>query len=124
DFRYDTDGVREHIGSRQHRSNRTTGQTAVTDFTTTSTTHAATLAHRERREVVVQHERVFFLAFQGVQQLCVTGSAQSRDYQGLGFTTGEQRRTVSLGQHADFDVQRAHGASVATVDTWLAVNDV
>ena len=72
----------------------------------------------------MQHERVFFLAFQGVQQLCVTGSTQSRDYQGLGFTTGEQRRTVSLRQNADFDVQRTHGAGVATVDTWLAVNDV
>jgi len=124
DFRHHTDGVREHVGSWQHGLNRTTGQTAVTDFTTTSTTHATALAHRERREVVVQHERVFFLAFQGVQQLCVTGSTQGRNDQGLGFATGEQRGTVSLRQNADFNVQRTYGAGVATVDTWLAVNDV
>ena len=124
DFRYDTDGVREHVSGRQHGLNRTTSQTAVTDFTTTRAAHTTTLAHRERREVVVQHEGVFFLAFQGVQQLCVTGSTQGRNDQGLGFATGEQRRTVSLRQNADFDVQRTHGAGVATVDTWLAVNDV
>jgi hypothetical protein len=68
----------------------------VADFATTSATHAATLAHRERREVVVQHERVFFLAFQGVD-LCVTGGAQRGNDQGLGFATGEQRRTVGRG---------------------------
>ncbi|CRM97559.1 hypothetical protein [Pseudomonas sp. 22 E 5] len=72
----------------------------------------------------MQHERVFFLAFQGVQQLCVTGSTQGRDYQSLSFATGEQCRTVSFRQNADFDVQRTYGAGVATVDTWLAVNDV
>src|SRR5207253_2772349 len=124
DFRYDTDGVREHVSGWQHGLNRTAGQTAVTDFATTSATHATTLAHRERREVVVQHEGVFFLAFQGVQQLCVTGGTQSRDYQSLGFTTGEQCRTVGLRQNTDFDVQRTYSAGVAAVDTWLAVNDV
>src|SRR5690606_16882189 len=102
----------------------TTGQTAVTDFATTSTTHAATLTYRERREVVVQHERVFFLAFQGVQQLRVTGGAQSCNNQGLGFATGEQGRTVGLWQNTDFDVQRTYGLGVATIDTWLAVYDV
>ena len=72
----------------------------------------------------MQHERVFFLAFQGIQQLCVTGGTQGRDDQCLGFATGEQRRTVSLRQNADFDVQRTYSAGVAAVDTWLAVYDV
>ncbi|EFQ61186.1 hypothetical protein PFWH6_5001 [Pseudomonas fluorescens WH6] len=72
----------------------------------------------------MQHEGVFFLAFQGVQQLCVASSTQRRNDQRLGFTAGEQGRTVSLGQNTDFDVQRTHGAGVATIDTWLAVYDV
>ena len=72
----------------------------------------------------MQHERVFFLAFQGVQQLCVTGGAQCCNDQSLGFATGEQRRTVGLWQNADFDVQRTYGLGVAAVDTWLAVYDV
>src|SRR5471032_1227322 len=124
DFRHNTNGVREHVGSRQHGCNRTTGQTAVTDFTTTSATHATTLTYRKRREVVVQHERAFFLAFQGVQQLCVTGGAQCCNNQSLGFATGEQCRTVGLWQNTDFDVQRTYGLGVAAVDTWLAVYDI
>src|SRR5450830_180478 len=124
DFRNHTDGVRECSGIRQHGLDRTTGQTTVTDFTTACTAHATTLTDRERREVVVQHEGVFFLAFQGVQQLCITGSTQCCNNQGLGFATGEQGRTVGLGQNTDFDVQRTYGLGVAAVDTWLAVDDV
>jgi hypothetical protein len=65
-----------------------------------------------------------FFAFEGVQQLGVTGGTQGGNDQGLGFATGEQRRTVGLRQHADFDVQRTYGLGVAAVDTWLAVDDV
>ena len=72
----------------------------------------------------MQHERVFFLAFQGVQQLRVPGSTQSCNNQRLSFTTGEQGRTVGLWQNADFDVQRANSLGVTAIDTRLAVNDV
>src|SRR5690606_41185838 len=66
----------------------------------------------------------FLLAFQGVQQLRVARGAQGGNHQGLGFATGEQGRTVSLVEYADFDVQATHGAGVAAIDTGLAVDDV
>ncbi len=119
-----TDGVREFIGARQHGGNATTGQATVADFAATGSAHATTLTDRVRREVVVQHEGVFLLAFQGVEQLRVTGSAEGRNDQGLGLATGEQCRTVGLVEHADFDVQPANGTGVATVDAWLAIDDV
>ncbi|MCY1393025.1 hypothetical protein D9M71_79120 [compost metagenome] len=124
DFRDDTDGVREVSLVRQHGSNAATRQTAVADFTTARAAHAAALAHRERREVVVQHEGVLALAFQGVEQLGITGGAKGGNDQGLGFAAGEQGRTVGLAEDADFDLQRADGAGVAAVDTRFAVDDV
>lgn len=117
-------GVGELVLGRQHGGDATTGQTAMADFTTTRAAHAAALAYRERREVVVQHEGVLALAFQGIQQLGITRGAEGRDDQGLGFATGEQRGTVGLAEHADFDAQRTHGTGVTTVDTRLAVDDV
>ncbi len=72
----------------------------------------------------MQHEGVFLLAFEGVQQLCVAGGTEGGNDQRLGFATGEQRRTVGLVQYTDFDVQATHGAGVTTIDTRFAVDDV
>ena len=124
DFRHHADGVGEVGLGRQHGGDATAGQAAVADLATTRAAHAAALADRERREVVVQHEGVLALAFQGVEQLGVAGGAEGGDHQGLGLAAGEQRRAVGLAQHADFDLQRAHGAGVAAVDARLAVDDV
>ena len=124
DFRNHTNGVREHVSSRQHGLNRTTCQTAVTDFAAASGAHTTTLTDRVRREVVVQHEGVFALAFEGVQQLRVASGTEGGNDQCLGFATGEQRRTVGLVQNADFDVQATHGTGVTAIDTRLAVDDV
>src|SRR5690606_23648556 len=124
DLRNHANGVRELIGARQHGGHATTGQAAVADLATTGGAHATTLADRVGREVVVQHEGVFLLPFQGVEQLCVTRGTEGGNHQGLGFATGEQRRTVGLVEHADFDVQATHGARVTAINTRLAVNDV
>src|SRR5690606_14693525 len=66
DFRHYANGVGEFVVARQHGGHATTGQATVTDFATTGGAHATTLADRIGREVVVQHEGVFALAFQGV----------------------------------------------------------
>src|SRR5690606_38519810 len=124
DFRHYADGVGEFVSARQHGGNGAAGQATVTDFAAAGGAHATTFTDRVGREVVVQHEGVFLFAFQGVEQLRVTGGAQSGHHQCLGFATGEQGRTVGLVQNADFDVQATHGARVATVDTRLAVDDV
>src|SRR5690606_34646478 len=115
DFRDDTDGVRELVGVRQHGGNTTAGQAAVADFAAAGGAHAPTLTDRVRREVVVQHEGVFLLAFQGVEQLRVAGGAEGGNHQSLGFAAGEQGRTVGLVEHADFDVQTAYGTGVTTI---------
>src|SRR5690606_6436130 len=93
DLRHHADGVGEVVALRQHGGYATAGQAAVTDLATAGAAHAAALAHRERREVVVQHEGIALLAFQGVQQLGVTGGAEGGNDQGLGFAAGEQGRT-------------------------------
>src|SRR5690554_687503 len=123
DFRDHTDAVGELIHIGHDRLDTTAGQTTVADFTAAGATHATTLTYRIGREVVVEHEGVFLLAFQGIQQLRVTGGTQRGHDQRLGFATGEQRGAVGAIQHADFDVQRAHGLGVATVDARIAVDD-
>src|SRR5690606_4658377 len=94
DFRYHADAVGELVHIGHHGLDAATGQTTMADFTATGTTHATTLAHRIGREVVVEHEGIFLLAFQGIQQLRVAGSAQRSNDQRLGFATGEQRGAV------------------------------
>ncbi|MNF70368.1 hypothetical protein D3C84_522770 [compost metagenome] len=124
DLGHYADGVGELVAFGQHGGNATTGQAAVADFAATGAAHTTALTDREGREVVVQHEGVLALAFQGVQQLGVAGGAEGGNHQGLSFATGEQGGTVGLAEHADLDLQRTHGAGVATVDTRLAVDDV
>src|SRR5690606_38548217 len=83
DFRDDTDGVGKFISARQHGGDGAAGQATVTDFAATGGAHATTFTDRVGREVVVQHEGVFLLAFQSVEQLRVTGGAKRGDYQCL-----------------------------------------
>src|SRR5690606_39970603 len=114
----------ELVGARQHGGDTTTGQATVADLATASGAHATALTHRIGREVVVQQEGVFLLAFEGVEDLRIAGGAECGYDQRLGFATGEQGGTVGLAEHADFDVQATDGAGVATIDTGLAVDDV
>src|SRR5579864_2018477 len=78
---------------------------------------------RERREVVVQHERLAPLALEGVDDLRIAGGAERGDDQRLGLAAGEERRAVSARQHADSHVDGTHGARIAAVDTRLTVED-
>ena len=87
------------------------GQLAVADFAALRRTDKAGLADAERREVVVQHERLFALAFDRVDDLRIAARAQRRDDNRLGLATREQRRTVRTRQNADLHVDRPNGAS-------------
>src|SRR5215469_11373403 len=66
-----------------HRAHAAAGQVAVTDFAALRRSHHGGGAHRERREVVVQHERLAALAFERVDDLRVTGGAERRHHQRL-----------------------------------------
>ena len=85
---------------------------------------AAGLADRERREVVVQQERLLVGALQRVDELLVLAGAERRHHQGLGLAAGEQRRAVGARQHADLGHDRAHRLDVAAVDAAAGVEDV
>jgi hypothetical protein len=62
---------------RQHGLHAALGELAVADLATLRRTHAAGLADRERREVVVQQERLLVgLAFRRIDDLLVAGGAE------------------------------------------------
>ena len=92
----------------------------MTHFTTVGEPDPARFTHRVGREVVVQHEGIATLAFQGVDDLGIPGGTQRDGTNGLGFAAGEQRRTVYLGQNIHFAGNRTHGAGVAAIDAGLA----
>ena len=115
--------VGERLGFRQHGSDATAGQSSVTDLSTLRTTHEAGLADAERREVVVQHERVLAGALQGIHDGRVTQRTQGRSHDRLGFTAREQCRTMGPRQDADLDRDRTHGGEIAAVDAWRTRQD-
>ena len=124
DLRHHADGVGELGRRRQHRMDRAPGQLAVADFAPPGRAHAAGLADREGREVVVQQEGLFVGALQRVDQLLVLGGAERGHHQRLGLAAGEQRRAMGARQHADLRHDRTHGLEVAAVDALVGVENV
>ena len=124
DLRDDADRVGEFLRLRQQRMDRAPGQLAVADLAASGRADAAGLADRERREVVVQQERLLVGALQRVDELLVLAGAERGDHQRLGLAAGEQRRAVRARQHADFRDDRAHGLEVAAVDALAGIEDV
>ena len=93
------------------------------DFTSLGRTDKAGFTHAVRREIVVQHERVFALAPDRIDYLCVTAGTKCRSDNGLRLATGKYCRTMSTCQHADLDFDGTHRGRVTSVDTRLAGND-
>ena len=101
DLRDDADRVGEGFLGRQHRPHRAPGELAVADLAPAGRPHAAGLAGRVRREVVVQHEVLAVLAFERVDDLLVLAGAERGDDERLGLAAGEQRRAMGARQDAD-----------------------
>ena len=95
---------------------RAPGKLAVADLAALGAAHAAGLADRVGREVVVQQEGLLVGALQRVDPLLVLAGAERGDHQRLGLAAGEQRRAVGARQDADFADDRADGPQVAAVD--------
>src|SRR3989338_7673712 len=71
-LRDDANGVGENIFCRQDRAQRFLRERAMPCHAAVESAHSARLAHAERREVVVEHERFFLvLELDGVDELCV-----------------------------------------------------
>ena len=118
------DGVGEFLRLRQQGMDRPPGQLAVADFAASGRAHAAGFPDRERREVIVQHERLFVRALQRIDVLLVLAGAERGNHQRLGLAAGEQRRAVRARQNADFRHDLTHGREVAAVDALASVENV
>ena len=71
----------------------------------------------------MQHERLFALAGQAVDDLRIAPGAERRHDQRLRLAAGEQRRAVGARQHAGTDVDAAHRLGVAPVDARMSLED-
>ncbi len=96
----------------------------MADLAPAGAAHAARLAHRERREVVVEHEALLAGAFERVDELLVLARAQRRDHQRLRLAAREQRRAVRARQHVHLRQDGAHGLQIAPVDALARLDDV
>ncbi len=95
----------------------------MADLTPAGRAHAARLAGRVGREVVVQHEMLPVLTLERIDDLLVLTGAERGDDEGLGLPAGEQRRTVGARQHSDLGADRPHRLGVAAVDARIAPQD-
>src|SRR5437763_14963309 len=86
--------------------------------------HAAGLASRIGRHVVVEHEALAILAGERVDDLLVAPGAERDGDQRLRLAAREQRRAVGARQHADAAADRPYGARDAPVDARLAVEQL
>ena len=102
---------------RQNGRDRPLRQCAVSDFAAACATQERDFAHREWREVVVQHEALLGFAFEGFQPLHVFAGTECRRHQRLRFTAGEDRRPVGARQNSDFNPDIADLVELAPVRT-------
>ena len=73
DFRHHTNRVGEFLFTGQYCRQAATRESAVTDLSSAGKADASRLTYRVGREVVVEHERIPALAFQGVNDLRIPG---------------------------------------------------
>src|SRR6516162_2443187 len=100
------------------------GELAVTDLTAAGRAKPTSLAHGERREIVVEEKGLLIRALQGVDELLVFAGAKRGHHQSLSFATREQGRTMGARQHADLAADRPDGLHVAPVDARAVVENV
>jgi hypothetical protein len=123
DFGDDAYHVRKLFHVRHDGCDTATREVAMADFAALRARHHAGLTHRERREVVVQHEGLAALALQRVNDLRIATGAERRDHEGLRLTAREQRRAMGTRQYTDLHGDRANRRRIATVDTRIAAED-
>src|SRR5581483_3053068 len=99
------------------------GQGPVPDLAAACTAQKCNFAHREWREVVVQHKALLGLAFEYLQALHVIAGAQSGCDQGLRFAAGEDGRAMGTGQHAHFHPDGADFIERSSIWTPFLLDD-
>ncbi len=118
------DRVGELGCGRQHRTDRAPGKFAVTDLAPTGRPHAAGLADRVRREVVVEQKPLLVGAVKRVDVLFVFAGAERGHHKRLRLAAGEERGAVGSREHPDLRQDGPDGRQVATVDAPAVVEDI
>ena len=116
--------VGERLFAGQHRQQAALGEVAVADLAPARAPEELDLAHRERREVVVQHETAVHLAVDQLDLLLVVGGAEGRGDQGLRLAAGEHGRAVGPRQHADVGGDGPDLVELAAVQPLAAFEDL
>ena len=93
--------------SRDHGLERPLGERAVADVAAARAGHAARLADRERREVVVVDVAAILLEREVVDPLPLLGGAEGEERHDLRLAAGEERRAVRARADADLAGDRA-----------------
>ena len=96
----ETDGVGELVLAGHDRRERAFGQRAVADLAPAGAAQELHFAHRERREVVVQHEALVELAAHVLDLLLVVGRAERAGDERLRLAAGEDDGAVDARQDA------------------------
>src|SRR5215470_11398205 len=96
----------------------------MADFAASNAGHSADFANGEWREIVMQHQALFGLAFKPLDALHVVRSAKRGSNQGLRLTTSEDGGAVSTGQNAGFYPDRTDFVECAAVRAAALVRDL
>ena len=96
----------------------------MTDFAASGRAHAAGLADRIGREIVMQKEALLVGAFETVDILLVLPGAKRRDDQRLRLAAGEKRRTMGARQDAGFRDNRTDRLDIAAVDSDSGIENI
>ena len=95
------DGVGELLGIGEHRLDASFGQRPVADLAPARAANRPDFAHRERGEVVVEHELLGVFVDQPVNALFIAAGSQGDGDQCLGFAALKDGRAMHARQHVD-----------------------
>ena len=121
DVGHDANGVGELVLFGDDRRERALGQRAVADLAPAGAAQELHFAHRERREVVVEHEALPRLAVDHFDLLLIVGGAERRGDQRLRLAAGEDDRAVHARQDARLDPDRPDLVELAAVEADAAL---
>ena len=96
----------------------------MADLAPAGRVHAARLADRVGREVVVQQEPLLARALERIDELLVLAGAEGGDDQRLRLAAGEEGGAVRARQHVHLGCDRPHGLEIAAVDALAGADDV
>ncbi len=123
DLRDDADGVGEALSIGQNRMDGAPGELAMADLAASGRAHAANLADRIRREVVVQQKSLFVGPLESVDILLVLPGAERGDDKRLRLAAGEESTAMGAGQDADLAHDRPYCLQIAAVDASLCLEN-